>query len=101
MVLAMSTEQDHLEQTPETSDELRHQGYRLTEADEARVRAAVEDYYRRWLGNRPAYVTPVPGDQIEAMRRVGWSSIGCSEADLRDVELAWISNVVESTHSAF
>lgn len=95
------TEREYLESTPESADERRLHGSRLTDNDEARMRAAIRDYYDRLRGRKAPGTFEVPGDQIEAMRRLAAAAIGCGLVDLRDVEVDWIDQAVAAEISPF
>lgn len=102
MTCGCKTESEHLEQCPETNADRRgRDGYRLTEADESRIIAAVDGYYRKLANGRVPGSFKVGGDQIEAMRRVGAASIGCGLVVLRDCEIDWLDHQVELAMSPF
>lgn len=72
--------------------------YRLTHDDEERIRVALVEWYDshrtelRKVGASPRAITAI---ERVSLRRVLFHSIGCSEADLREVEIAWIDSLVE------
>ena len=65
--------------------------YRLTEADEDRMRAAIR---RVWHQYETEGGPRERGIEDEAMRRLAAHSIGCSLYDLRPVELQWVDSEI-------
>ena len=75
--------------------------YRLTPADEDRIRTAIADAVDRWSYGRGAGNRYVPSAQdLTTLERIAHRSIGCDHSDLRDVELAWIAERVAMTAQA-
>jgi hypothetical protein len=69
--------------------------YRLTEADEATVLAALNEKVADWSNRRSG-----PFDRATAMvalTRIGAHAIGCSLHDLRDVEIDWVERHASRT----
>lgn len=62
--------------------------FRLTAEDEERVRSRQAEAVETWRREGPSW-TPGSVD-LEALYRLGCHSIGCSDADLREVERDWI-----------
>lgn len=62
--------------------------YRLTESDEDKMRAAIGRAYREWCGDD---VRSLRAHEVTTLERIAAHAIGCSVADLRDVEMQWIA----------
>lgn len=66
---------------------------RLTKEDEEAILARIAETVAHWQSLSTSGRIDV-GPAREALRRVAFHAIGCSEADLRDVEIAWIDEQV-------
>ena len=66
------------------------EAYRLTEEDEGRVTARIDETLADW--KRAGHSRPVAVGTVEweTLRRLAFHSIGCSVHDLRDSEIAWV-----------
>lgn len=64
--------------------------YRLTQDDEHAVRFAI----RRTIANWHPIPLRLKVEHVETLKRLAAHAIGCSLADLRDVELAWIDSEI-------
>lgn len=63
--------------------------YRLTDADENRMRVAIRNAYKEY---RPK--PRLTGEVVDTLERIGAHSIGCSVFDLRECERQWIVNEI-------
>lgn len=70
-----------------------HDEYRLTGADEARVLASIAEAIDGWRAH--GWRGKGDANTPEILYRIAVNSIGCSDADLRDSERAWVRAEIE------
>jgi hypothetical protein len=62
--------------------------YRLTAEDESRVKTVIAGEVARW--RNWGTISLAAGAAFETLRRIGFSTLGCAEWDLRDSEIEWV-----------
>lgn len=70
-----------------------HEEYRFTLDDEHAIAVRISEVLSLWRGQSPATWKPA-ADHLETLYRSGCNAIGCSDADLRQVEREWVRSQV-------